>query len=258
MGLLSAQDWKGKWITRDMPVEQGDYASGVKWIWAADDNALTKPTPGKHEFRFGFTLDQKPKSATLLITAKDNVVAWINGKQVIEESPMTNFGRRREPWGSFQVVTVGKWVVKGANSIAAEAIVDKPDDNGISRAGLIALLRIEMPDGKTQRFVSGPEWKTTSAQSDKAWTATSFNDSSWANAAAVAEIGKSPLGTPWPAEPIDAFRKKFDVAKTVRSARIYSTALGTYELFLNGKRVSDDILAPGLDGLPQAHRLPGL
>ena len=61
----------------------------------------------------------------------------------------------------------------------------------------------------------------------------------------VAEVGKDPLGTPWPAQPVDLLRKKFSVAKTVSSARIYSTALGTYQLYLNGQRVGNDILAPG-------------
>ena len=76
MGLLSAQDWKAKWITRDMPRERGDYESAPKWIWAANDNALTRATPGKHDFRFRFSLVGKPKAATLFITAKDNVAAW--------------------------------------------------------------------------------------------------------------------------------------------------------------------------------------
>ena len=88
MGLLSPDDWKAKWITRDMPLLRGDYESAPKWIWAADDNALTKATPGKHDFRFSFKLAQKPKEATLFITAKDNVAAWVNGKQVVVESPM--------------------------------------------------------------------------------------------------------------------------------------------------------------------------
>ena len=31
----------------------------------------------------------------------------------------------------------------------------------------------------------------------------------------------------------------------MKSARLYATALGAYEMFLNGKRVGDDVLAPG-------------
>ncbi len=42
-----------------------------------------------------------------------------------------------------------------------------------------------------------------------------------------------------------ALRQQFELTKPVKSARLYATALGAYELFLNGKRVGDDVLAPG-------------
>jgi alpha-L-rhamnosidase len=244
MGLLSSQDWKARWITRDMPLERGDYESSPKWIWAANDNALTKATPGKHDFRFSFKLSQKPKAATLFITAKDNLAAWVNGKQVVTESPMGNFGRARDPWGYFRVISVGKLLNAGANSLAAEAIVQE-DHERPPQAGFIALLRVEMADGKVERFISGPEWKAGPEQTGNAWTGRTFDDSSWPAAAVVAEIGQEPLGTPWPAQPVDLLRKTFSLAKAVRSARIYSTALGTYQLYLNGQRVGNDVLAPG-------------
>ncbi len=31
----------------------------------------------------------------------------------------------------------------------------------------------------------------------------------------------------------------------MKSARLYATALGEYEIFINGKRVGDQVLAPG-------------
>ena len=244
MGLLSSQDWKAKWITRDMPLERGDYDSAPKWIWPPGDNALTNATPGKHSFRFSFKLNQKPKNATLFITAKDNLAAWVNGKQVVVESPMGKFGRAQDPWGYFRVIPVGKLLTSGANALAAEAIVQK-DHERPPQAGFIALLRVVMADGKVQRFISGPDWKTGPEQSGNAWIATAFDEASWPAAEVVAEIGKDPLGTPWPAQPVDLLRKKFNVSKQVKSARIYSTALGTYQLYLNGQRVGNDILAPG-------------
>ena len=244
MGLLSPQDWKAKWVTRDMPLERGDYESAPKWIWAANDNALTNATPGKHDFRFRFSLAGKPKAATLFITAKDNVAAWVNGKQVLVESPMGNFGRARDPWGYFRVISVGKFLNAGANSLAAEAIVQKDRDRP-PQAGFIALLRVETADGKMERFISGPDWKVGPQQTGDAWVAPAFDDSSWSNAVVVSEVGQAPLGTPWPAQPVNLLRRNFNVAKSVRRARIYSTALGTYQLYLNGQRVGSDILAPG-------------
>jgi alpha-L-rhamnosidase len=40
-------------------------------------------------------------------------------------------------------------------------------------------------------------------------------------------------------------RKTFQAAKTVKRARLYATALGLYELYLNGKRVGSDFFRPG-------------
>lgn len=40
-------------------------------------------------------------------------------------------------------------------------------------------------------------------------------------------------------------RNEFDVAGDVSSARLYVTALGVYEVELNGRRIGDDVLAPG-------------
>lgn len=245
MGLLSPEDWRAKWITRDMPVQRGDYESNPKWIWAANGNALSKATVGKREFRLSFTLSQKPKNAVLLITGKDNIAVWCNGNSVLDASPMSKFGRPRDPWGTFHEITVSN-LDAGKNSIAAEVTVDKPErPTAPVQAGFIAMLRIEMPDGAMRRITSNTDWKTIEAQSDANWTAKGFDDTAWPNAGVAAEIGASVLGTPWRAESIDWLARDFKIDKSVRAARIYSTALGTYQFYLNGKRVSADILAPG-------------
>lgn len=67
------------------------------------------------------------------------------------------------------------------------------------------------------------------------------------------------LDTPWQAKWITdslyqflvlsprpmVFRKKIKLDKTIKSARIYATAFGIYELALNGKKVGSDYFAPG-------------
>jgi alpha-L-rhamnosidase len=45
--------------------------------------------------------------------------------------------------------------------------------------------------------------------------------------------------------PAHQFRKDFSTAKTVKRATLYATALGIYELYLNGQRVGDARFAPG-------------
>lgn len=44
--------------------------------------------------------------------------------------------------------------------------------------------------------------------------------------------------------PVDCFKKEFDT-DNIKSARIYASACGLYELCLNGSRVGDFVLAPG-------------
>ena len=47
-----------------------------------------------------------------------------------------------------------------------------------------------------------------------------------------------------------ALRKKFKTAGTIRRARVYVTGLGSYVLFINGKRVGNDLLTPGWTNYP--------
>jgi alpha-L-rhamnosidase len=46
-------------------------------------------------------------------------------------------------------------------------------------------------------------------------------------------------------EACPVFRRSFAVGRTVERARIYATALGVYELELNGERVGDEYFSPG-------------
>ncbi len=46
--------------------------------------------------------------------------------------------------------------------------------------------------------------------------------------------------------PVDCFRKQFTADKQIVSARLYATARGVYDVSVNGKRIEDFILAPGM------------
>ena len=45
---------------------------------------------------------------------------------------------------------------------------------------------------------------------------------------------------------VDCFRKQFAVAKEIASARLYASARGVYDVHINGSRIEDFILAPGM------------
>ena len=48
-----------------------------------------------------------------------------------------------------------------------------------------------------------------------------------------------------PAKPMPIFRRDFELKAPIRSAVVYVSGLGQYELRLNGKNVSDTVLNPG-------------
>ena len=112
-----------------------------------------------------------------------------------------------------------------------------------------ATLSLQMNDGSFQTFKTGDRgWKAELNASGE-WYAPDFQDSSWAEATSYVppqdRSGRAELGRPWPTEPVKFLRRSFSVQKPISSARLYATALGAYELRLNGKRVGDQVLAPG-------------
>ena len=46
--------------------------------------------------------------------------------------------------------------------------------------------------------------------------------------------------------PVDCFRKTFAAAKPIQKARLYAAARGVYDVTINGTRIEDFILAPGM------------
>lgn len=72
----------------------------------------------------------------------------------------------------------------------------------------------------------------------------------WITRALVPPGGRSPpqdtvYDNPYWARPADYYRREIAINKTVRRAFIYATALGLYELRVNGAAIGDQRLAPG-------------
>ncbi len=206
MGLLSPQDWKAKWITRDMPVERGDYESAPKWIWAANDNALTNATPGKHEFRFASVLRRKPKAPRFLLPRKtiwrpgSTASRWWSSRRWAIWTGARSLGIF--PRGSRRQTAECRRQFGGRRGNCAKGSrppVRKPVSSRFSGS--------KWPDGKirTLHLRTGMEGRGRSKL--ERLGGHGFDDSSWPSAAVVAEIGQGPLGTPWPAQPVNLLRK---------------------------------------------------
>lgn len=58
-------------------------------------------------------------------------------------------------------------------------------------------------------------------------------------------IAMNDITTEKKSHPSQYFRNEFSVNKTIKSARVYVTSLGVYQLYLNGNKVSADLFTPG-------------
>ena len=88
-------------------------------------------------------------------------------------------------------------------------------------------------------MVSGVDWKTDAGGAE-GWLEAYFDDAG----GSTAEPAASNPGQAWPPTSAMLLRTGFEAAGPVVRARLYATALGAYETFLNGQRVGDGLLAP--------------
>lgn len=80
------------------------------------------------------------------------------------------------------------------------------------------------------------DWSETAS-----WETGLLEDSDWKAGWIVSNVSEDVSDS----TPSPFFRKSFRIEKPVASARIYASALGLYELSINGRRVSSDYFTPG-------------
>jgi alpha-L-rhamnosidase len=246
-GLMSAESWQGKWIGYEEEEERRIRESGAAWITNAPED-YKGASPAKHDFRFGFDLAQPVKRAVLYVTGEDAAAAWVNGKQVVQTLPKPPWGH--SPWQTYTATVVTPNIQSGRNLLAVEVLVYEatPGGAGDSRTPMSACLYLEMADGSVNVLKSGEGWKATLNGAD-GWQLPGYSDASWPAAIGYVvqanDRGASAPGVPWPTGPVKLLRRNFDVGSPIVSARLYATALGAYQMHINGHRVGDQVLAPG-------------
>ena len=238
MGLLAESEWgAAQWISRKDPEEEADRA-GIRWIWAPQQDGAAVPGGTKAVFRAEFDLPEMPRNAALYLVSRAHFEASVNGLKA---------GWKDGRFLEFDREDITDLVRPGHNAV--EVIVTTADarssgggmpsggrEKATGPAGLAGLLKVTNPGGSITRLPTGPEWQVK------------LDDSSWQPAKPYAGLtdktmGNDPGTLPGPAA---LFRKPFRTTKNVRAARLYVTALGAYRMFLNGRRVGEDVLTPGV------------
>jgi alpha-L-rhamnosidase len=249
-GLLKQDGWQAKWVGYETAEEAAVRGAAALWIANPQATGLVSKRGDVQRFAYRATvnLTKAVRSAALYATGEDTVSAWVNGAQVLTAAAYPPW--KHLPWKKFVRAEAGEKLNTGENTIAIECAhyVDNADGNATNDAPpVMATLVVEYADGSTGTFASDASWKTATGGTE-GWQQKGFDDSKWVAAVAWKQAegsrGAAP-GHPWLPDSVKELRHTFNMSAPVKSARLYSTALGAYEVFLNGKRVSEDMLAPG-------------
>jgi len=229
MGLLHPEDWKAKWIAWKNPEDQAD-RGGIRWIWLTGQDAIAVVPKASAVFRVSVDLSEKPRDAALFLAVRGDVAANVNGHEV----------ERKSRWGAFDRRDITDQLVVGKNSI--EVHLTAPDvpqwgpNAGAksSKVALAALIKITRNDGSLIRVPTNEKWEATPEK-----------PSHWQPAQIVGDLADKRLGDPGPLPlPAACLRRTLSLSKSVQSARLYVTALGSYRVYMNGNRVGSDVLTP--------------
>ncbi|MBL4702251.1 MAG: hypothetical protein JKX85_13435, partial [Phycisphaeraceae bacterium] len=137
------------------------YVGKANWIWY----------PGKSQtpysqalFRRDFVLSAKVKSANLLITADDQYICYVNGKEV---------GKTGIGWSQADLYNVTSLLHEGTNTLAVIA-----NDSGSAPCGLLAELSGTTVNGEVISIISDASWHCAET-TVPSWTENSFNADVW-------------------------------------------------------------------------------
>ena len=250
MGLLKQSDWKGQWI-------------GVK-----------PPSPPAELLD-----DEKPNRVNLALVAKPTT-SFVSGHETLDA---VNDGFKPANSGDRRYGAYGNWAHRGVHWVQYKwpkpVNVDAIDVYWFNDKGGVLLpkaSRLLYWDGKAFVPVKNPVG--LGVEGDK-YNTTTFDDvttsklklefdSSEKGSTGILEFkvydaGNSPKFPPANKvnrffamaeaadDPAPLLRKEFILNKGVREARVRFSGLGWSELYVNGKKVSDDVLSPNLTDYDQ-------
>lgn len=218
MGLLSPEDWTGKWIAAEDSVERADREAGLFWMGEPGDAQGSRRT-----FRLAFDLESAAE-VTIFLAGTGKIKLELD-RRAIALPPIDP-----NAWCPPSPLRVPVPLSAGRH----EALLAVEGKEAPPRGAL--LIRARFAGGRVQYF------DCRGAQTRVGWPSDSKGDGrtdSWS------AVKTDPLDlAPMPQGAAYLLRRPFEVRGTVETARLYVTALGLYEAELNGARVGDALLTP--------------
>lgn len=215
MGLLNASDWKGRWIGREEASFYRDPESPFRdlseahWIWIGGAEADLSTT-------FVLPANRPVLRAFAVFAGDSSFSAMINGAPAGRGSAVI----------LPELLDVAQLLKAGENRIEVHAKQGKA-----AKAGFLGSLRIEFATGEPIVIRTSKAWNEGKAEDRGA-----YGSEPWG------EVGYSEER----ALPARMLRKEFAVTRKPVRATAYLCGLGLSVLRINGQKISEDVLSPGL------------
>jgi alpha-L-rhamnosidase len=238
MGLLSEDDWQGRWIGNQIIRQEFKtmWPWGY-WIWHPEETGIDKQV----FFRKSFNIPtgKTVKEALVKTTADNYFTFYLNGTKIVSGSS----------WTKVYELKIQSYLKEGKNLIAVQAA-----NNLGEVCGLIFSLKIIYDDDTSVMINSDKTWKTVATKIND-WNTAVVLEKKWKKVKVIGSYENSDWGQIdseeiyYPPRSI-MVRDEFNIGKEISKACAYVTGLGNYVMYLNGKRVGKDIFTPGWTDYP--------
>ncbi len=229
MGLLEPSDWKGKWIGFDGG-ENEDHFKAANWIWCPGDAGKV----GYFRRTFEIPSDREISLARVTIATHGLFSIYVNGKLVTKNCRVIT-----SPAYEFDIEN---HLRPGENTIAIAASQSDQQDKP---SGIICAFSADFQSGQPLVVASDMSWRAT-ATDYECWERSDFDDSAWASASLLAPHPDRPRGDDFRRLPARMLRREVTIDRKIERATVYMCGLGVSELYINGSKVGDRVLSPGL------------
>lgn len=229
MGLLEKNDWKAQWIgfdNRPQNVYEKDSDKGPYTFtdcnWICLSRAKSRDLPkGKYLLQKNIRIDplKRPKNLRLRLAALGRAAVYVNNEK------FADVGGIEKP---SNLNLIDK--LRDGNNIIAiqiESLPDSPDS-----PALIGKIIYEYINSPSAAF---PLDTNCLAVAGTATRLIPYGSPPWGR------FDKTRLILPPPAY----LRNDFEITKPVKRATVYASALGLYQLYINGSIAGDDYFTPG-------------
>ena len=223
MGLLREADWTSAWIGAETAIMRADRLAGLPWLGGSNDGQVGR---AGRSYRLAIDLPQ-PATLTIFLNANRQPEAFMDG------NPVPLPPRDPDAFGPPPPYKVTMSAPQGRHLLALFV----PGRAGAKPPRCAMLVRAELRSGETLR-IDGTRARTAAGRPDH-WNGPGLGDQDWEVVRAAAGEGAA-----FPGEGAFLLRRAFEAAGSVRSARLYMAALGSYVPMLNGRRVGDRQVTP--------------